>query len=160
MSVHLLQVDGDAPENPNAYLNLARLLSPTSQIVLFPGNLSVIPPKTFYRSFFSTASPSARNITSKPTIFTTRSQSSFPFSPFSPIMLHRDDPLWCTERSFLYVSREADWNDCLWQLWLEHFGEIDVKQTSDWVRPFVPEPDMSLLPVRPSVLYFFHGRDY
>lgn len=75
-------------------------------------------------------------------------------------MLHRDDPLWCTERSFLYVSREADWNDCLWQLWLEHFGEIDVKQTSDWVRPFVPEPDMSLLPVRPSVLYFFHGRDY
>ncbi|KAI0081275.1 hypothetical protein K474DRAFT_1704009 [Panus rudis PR-1116 ss-1] len=143
LSAHILHKDGKTPENPNAYLNLARLFASTPQVILFPGNLSHIPPKTFHRSFFSNISASAHNASSRPIVFTTRSHSSYPFSPLSPIVLNRDDPLWCTERSFLGVSREADWNDCLWQLWLEHFGNLDIKQTTDWVNPTVSEAKLS-----------------
>ncbi|TFY53663.1 hypothetical protein EVJ58_g9328 [Rhodofomes roseus] len=31
---------------------------------------------------------------------TTRGQTGFPFSPLAPVVLARDDPLWCTERFF------------------------------------------------------------
>ncbi|CAL1707491.1 unnamed protein product [Somion occarium] len=145
LNVHLMQVDGHTLDNPNAYLNFARLFSPTPQVVLVPGNLSVLPPKAFYRSFFSNSSASARNVSSKPILFTSRGQPSFPYSSLSPVVMSRDDPLWCTERFFLSVSRQADWSECLWQVWLEHFGDLDVKQTTDWVHSFEPGPALASL---------------
>lgn len=127
MSVHVLHLEADAPDNPNAFLNLARLFAQTSTVALFPGNLSGVPPKTFTRSLLSKRFPS------KPVIYSTRGQTAYPFSSLSPLILERDDPLWCTERFFPYASRSTDWLDCLWQAWLENFGDVEVRLTTDWV---------------------------
>lgn len=127
LSVHLLHLSPGTPENPNAYLNLARVFAPTSSVALFPGNLSVAPPKTFQRSF------SSLSLSGKPVVFSTRGKTAFPFSPLSPVVLDRDDPVWCTERFLPGGSRSADWTECLWQIWLENFGAVDVRPTTDWV---------------------------
>ena len=126
LSVHLLQLEPHAQDNPNAFLNLARLFAQTSNVALFPGNLSLVPPKTFSRTLLSRR-------TSRPVVYSLRGRNTFPFSPLSPIVLPRDDSLWCTERFFPYVSRAADWQECLWQLWLERFGDVDVRPTTDWI---------------------------
>lgn len=147
LSIHLLEVKPFAPPNPNAYLNIARMFARTPRVALFPGNISYVPPKPFYRTFFATT-PHLQNAT-KPTIFTSRLHATYPFSGLSPIVLNRDDPVWCTERFFATTSREADWGECLWQIWLEHFGDLDVKQTSEWVQPFIPASDRT--PSSPAV---------
>ncbi|KAI0930682.1 hypothetical protein AcV5_007333 [Taiwanofungus camphoratus] len=143
LSVHLLHLAPNTPDNPNAFLNLARLFSPTSQVVLFPGNLSMIPPKALYRTLLPHSSTSSAAIVEppnahtanrhRPTILTTRDRTSFPFSPLAPVVLGRDDPLWCTERFFPPFSRAADWEECLWQVWLEYFGDVEVRQTRGWL---------------------------
>ncbi|TCD62800.1 hypothetical protein EIP91_006393 [Steccherinum ochraceum] len=150
LSLHVLQVSPQTPNNPNAFLNLARVLSPTPRVVLFPGNLSVIPPKALYRSYFSDVSSSAKNTSHRPMIFTSRGQTTYPFAALAPVVLNRDDPLWCTERFFPFVSRESDWAECMWQIWLEHLGDIDIKQTTDWVKgsPVALEPTSMVNKVR------------
>lgn len=142
LSIHVLQLEPHAEENPNAFLNLARLFAQTSTVALFPGDLSSVPPKTFSRSLlFRTSSKSA--------VFSMRGRNTFPFSPLSPVVLSRDDSLWCTERFFPHVSRAADWQECLWQLWLEHFGDIDARPTTDWVTDPTPASavEIHFLPV-------------
>ncbi|KAH8073015.1 hypothetical protein BXZ70DRAFT_902915, partial [Cristinia sonorae] len=141
LSLHVLHLDPRTPNNPNAFLNLARLLSPTPRVALFPGNLSVVPTKALYRSYFGDASSLAKNSSHRPMIFTSRGQTTYPFSALAPVVMNRDDPLWCTERFFPYVSRELDWAECMWQVWLENFGDIDIKQTTDWVRGVSATPD-------------------
>ena len=126
MSVHILHLETDIPDNPNAFLNLARLFAQTSTVALFPGNLSVVPPKTFTRSLFS------KKLPPKPVIYSMRGQTSYPFSSLSPLILERDDPLWCTERFFPDTTRSTDWSDCLWQIWLENCGDVEVRMTTDW----------------------------
>ncbi|KAL4250706.1 hypothetical protein ABKN59_005473 [Abortiporus biennis] len=148
-SIHMLHLKDHATDNPNAYLNLARLFSPAPQVILFPGNLSVVPPKTFYKSFF--LSSSSFNFTSDSTmVFASRGHFAYPFSPLSPAVINRDDPLWCTERFFPSLSRESDWMECLWQLWLKNFGELDVKATSEWVQvgSGVSDPTSSMTKLR------------
>lgn len=127
VSMHILYLAPEAPENPNAFLNLARAFARSPVVVLFPGSLSVAPPKTFFRSVASAAHlPRAA-------VFSTRQHASFPFAPLSPVVLGREDPLWCTERFFPPLSRSFDWTECLWQVWLEKFGDIEVKLTTDWI---------------------------
>lgn len=129
LSAHILYLAPSPTQSPNAYLNLARLLSQTPLVALFPGNLSVVPPKTFQRSIASSTSFSG----DKPIVFSMRGRTSFPFSPLSPVLIDRDNPVWCTERFFLGLPRSADWEECLWQIWLENFGNVDVRPTTDWI---------------------------
>ncbi|CCM02740.1 uncharacterized protein FIBRA_04847 [Fibroporia radiculosa] len=155
LSVHLVHLDAQTRDNPNAFLNLARLFSQTPYVALFPGNLSTAPPKTLYRSlkpaFGSTSSsraivgPSLQKEGQRPAILTTRGQTGFPFSLLAPVVLPRDDPLWCTERFFLSSTaaatantRAADWEECLWQIWLENFGDVDVRPTRGWLHDVFP----------------------
>lgn len=142
-----------APANPNALLNLARLFAQTSRVALFPANMSTTPPKTLYRSLLAW-SPQASSLEAvqprltarRPTILTSRGQSGFPFAPLAPVVLGRDDPLWCTERFFVgpsspeggSVARAADWEECLWQIWLENFGDVEVRQTRGWLHDTFP----------------------
>ena len=100
----------------------------TSSIVLFPGSLAAVPPKTFSRTLLS-KEPSR----TKPAVYSMRGRNVYPYSPLSPLVLSRENPLWCTERFFPDVSRSADWQECLWQMWLETFGEIDARPTTDWI---------------------------
>ena len=126
VSMHVLYVSNQSSENPNAFLNLARAFSRTQVVVLFPGGLSLAPPKTFYRSVASVAH------LSKPVIFSTRQHMTYPFAALSPLVISREDPLWCTERFFPPLTRAADWAECQWQVWLENFGSVEMKPTTDW----------------------------
>jgi hypothetical protein len=107
------------------YLNLARLFSPTLNVLLFPGNLSILPPAEIYGSFLG------RSAFDKPTIFTTATLPTFPLPPLSPVAIPSDHSMWCTERLFS-TSRTADWDECLWQFWLESFGQVDLIPITGW----------------------------
>lgn len=142
LSAHVLHLAGGSTPNPNAFLNLARVLAQTPTVVLFPGDLSVAPPKTFQRMISSSAD------SRKPVVFNTRGRAAFPFSALSPVLLERDSPAWCTERFFPALSRSADWTECLWQLWLENFGAVEVRQTTDWVNEMRTAYNTSSVEVR------------
>jgi len=42
----------------------------------------------------------------------------------SPLIIQLDHPVWCTDRFFLDNTRPSDWTECLWQFWLDAFGEF------------------------------------
>jgi hypothetical protein len=44
----------------------------------------------------------------------------------------KNHSVWCTERFFLASSRDFDWDACLWQLWLDSFGDVSFLQIPDW----------------------------
>jgi hypothetical protein len=46
--------------------------------------------------------------------------------------MRKDHSVWCTERFFLSSSRHSDWEACLWQLWLDSFGDVKLLQNADW----------------------------
>ncbi|RPD63864.1 hypothetical protein L227DRAFT_584354 [Lentinus tigrinus ALCF2SS1-6] len=139
LMVHVLHLAPAAELQPNAFLNLARLLSPSPRTVLFPGNLSYAPPKTLYKTLVSqqpssssALSPAGRTRKRKPVVLTSKDHMSFPFASLAPVMIARDDSTWCTERFFAGMSRAGDWEECLWQVWLANFGGVEVKQVQGW----------------------------
>lgn len=101
---------------PNAYLNLARFFAPTSQIVLFPAPVAILPPRDLYHLV---------NVqdTRHASIITTPLRTMYPFPPLAPILLRRNYSTWCTERHFVGSSRTADWSECVWQVWTETMGK-------------------------------------
>jgi hypothetical protein len=114
-------VNASTQENPNAYINLARILAETDRIVLFPRHLLNIEAHSAHTMLKKHALSSHG---SKPAILTASGHTSFPFSPFSPILLHRDEPVWCDERFALSSSGAFDWEECIWQFWLAKYGSI------------------------------------
>ncbi|RDX50129.1 hypothetical protein OH76DRAFT_1349606 [Lentinus brumalis] len=138
---HVLHLAPAAELQPNAFLNLARLLSPSPRAVLFPGNLSYAPPKTLYKTLLSqqpsssssALSPSGHARKRKPVVLTSKDHMSFPFAQLAPLVIARDDSTWCTERFFAGMSRAGDWEECLWQVWLANFGGVEVKQVQGWM---------------------------
>ncbi|KAI0743837.1 hypothetical protein C8Q80DRAFT_863243 [Daedaleopsis nitida] len=138
LSVHVLHLDPATDVHPNAFLNLARLLSSSPGVVLFPGNLSYAPPKNLYKTLLSQQPTSSSALTPgrtrkrRPVILTTKDHTSFPFAPLAPLVMARDEPTWCTERFFAGMSRAADWEECLWQVWLANFGDVEVKLVQGW----------------------------
>lgn len=138
LSVHILHLDPNTEENPNAFLNIARLFSQTQRVALFPSSLSSTPPKALYRTLTpqmlaSAALTASAALKYRPVVFTVNGQTAFPFSSLSPVLIDRDDPVWCTERFFPALSRSADWEECLWQMWLENFGDLEVQQMRAWM---------------------------
>ncbi|KAJ7178429.1 hypothetical protein C8R43DRAFT_871736, partial [Mycena crocata] len=117
LSLHLLHVSNHQ-YSPSAYLNLARLFASSPTVMLFPANLSNTLPSNLYNILTSHHSHHAAR---KPLLITDTATSPFSIPALTPILLPRNYQLWCTERPFL-SSRTADWDDCLWQLWLEESG--------------------------------------
>lgn len=140
LSVHIVHLSPTAEPQPNAFLNLARLLAPSPRVVLFPGNLSYAPPKNLYRTLIAQqpssssamSQPSGRARKRRPVVLTLREHTSFPFASLAPLVMPRDDATWCTERFFAGMSRAADWEECLWQVWLANFGDVEIRQTQGW----------------------------
>lgn len=128
VSIHILYLAANTLDNSNAFLNLARLFAQTKTVALFPGNLSAVPPKAFYRSVASVVN------SPKPVVFTMRQRTTYPFTSLSPVLLSQENPVWCTERFFPQTSRGSDWTECLWQLWLDSYGDILIKPTTDWIQ--------------------------
>ena len=122
----------DSPgEQPNAYLNLARLISQTNHVVLFPKPLLELHPTAAYSHFRNVTHIHSRNT---PVVLTTsRKHSVFPFSSFSPLMIHREDTTWCDERFDFLGSPSVAWEECLWQFWItKHGGLQPIVSTNSW----------------------------
>ncbi|KII92483.1 hypothetical protein PLICRDRAFT_122615 [Plicaturopsis crispa FD-325 SS-3] len=122
LSAHILHLKGHSPDSPNAYLNLARLFAQTDQVVLFPSNLSVLPP--YHVLALVQNAPNGQ-----PVIVAT--DTSTP----SPLALPQAHPSWCTERFFYTGSRKANWAQCLWQLSLEALAPISSVKSDGRVAP-------------------------
>ncbi|KAG2146478.1 uncharacterized protein EDB93DRAFT_1251016 [Suillus bovinus] len=125
LSFHVLQVSSSFGGSANAYLNVARLLAPTDRVVLFPDGLPSHLPSNLYSSII-------RSTSMQPLVLGNNSRRTYPFLPMSPVVLPKDYPTWCTERFSLFQSRSLDWEDCLWQLWLESAGSVKSTAVDSW----------------------------
>lgn len=139
LSLHVLRLE-DAnmtgyQNYSNAFLNLARLFAQTTQVALFPGSLSHLPSPHAYSTIQNSRQKEHR-ISSlshyRPLLLQTsdvaqsrRRLTTLPVDKLVPIVLHKETAPWCTERFFAAPSRSADWDECLWQMWLDMHGEID-----------------------------------
>ena len=122
LSLHLFHTSPNSQELPNMYLNLARFFSATSRVVIFPGNLSVLPPLNVHSLLYERPSDQ------KPVILTAEHRTYFPFPALAPVVLPSNYTVWCTERFFFVNSRSTDWVECLRQFWLDAFGKIETIQ--------------------------------
>jgi hypothetical protein len=128
LSLHILYINSKSNESPNAYLNLARLFSRTDHVMLFPGNFSILPPPTLFETLLS-------QLQRRPTrlaIISNQNDTMFPFPTLTPAIVSNDHSMWCTERFFLSSSRDFDWDACLWQLWLNSFGDVTHLWDPHW----------------------------
>jgi len=128
---YLVYLKSSTGEHPNAYLNLARLVSQTHHVILFPKLLPDLRPAITFSHFHNATHLHSRNT---PVVLTTnRKISGFPFSPFSPLMVHRDDPTWCDERFDFLDSPSVAWEECLWQFWItKHGGLQPIASKGPW----------------------------
>ena len=92
----------------------------TEWTLLFPSDISAQLHPQIYVNILS------GQLSREQVYLVTSETSSYPFHPLSPLLLARDRDFWCTERLFLQNSRVSDWDECLWQLSLETFGEIKM----------------------------------
>ena len=126
---YLVYLKSSAGEQPNAYLNLARLVSQTNHVVLFPKPLPEMRPTAVYSHFHNATRLHSRNT---PVVLTASPKvSGFPFSPFSPLMVHRDDTTWCDERFDFLDSPSVAWEECLWQFWITKHGGLQLVASKD-----------------------------
>ncbi|KAJ7096220.1 hypothetical protein C8R44DRAFT_644179 [Mycena epipterygia] len=116
LSLHLVHVTNNQ-YYPSLYLNLARFFANSPIVMLFPANPSNVLPSSFYKAL----TPHIRVAARKPLLIASTVTSAFSIPGLTPVILPRNYGLWCTDRAFL-ASRTSDWDDCLWQLWLEEYG--------------------------------------
>lgn len=145
IDVHILSLDPQTQDTPNAFLNLARLLAllqdPTpppqaSRHVLFPADLATLPPPGAYTAFLTHASSPQ---SSTPALLANAAAPPLPaaIAPapgLAPLLLPAhgaranmevsDDAGWCPERLLPPVPRGADWALCVRALWLRAAGRI------------------------------------
>jgi len=128
---YLVYLKNSPGDQPNAYLNLARLISQTNHLVLFPKPLLELHSAVAYSHFENATRLHSRNT---PVVLTAnRKHAGFPFSPFSPLMVHREDTTWCDERFDTLSSPSVSWEECLWQFWITKHGGIQpVISRSPW----------------------------
>ncbi|KAF8806431.1 hypothetical protein BYT27DRAFT_7140941 [Phlegmacium glaucopus] len=131
LSIHILHIPSGQSKSPNMYLNLARLFAMTEWTLIFPGDISAQLHPQLYANIAS------RQLASEQVHLLTSEAHSYPFQPLSPLLLANDRDFWCTERFFLENSRVSDWDECLWQLSLETFGEIEILDAASSEYPIV-----------------------
>jgi hypothetical protein len=127
LSLHLLHLSHRDQGSPNTFLNIARLFAATKTVMLIPANLSFLPLIT------SDLAKQEFRSGSLPSIVTTSASnwSTFSALPFlSPLIIRLDYPVWCTDRFFVDNTRPSDWMECLWQFWLDSFGEFSNIQAT------------------------------
>ncbi|KAH7913924.1 hypothetical protein BJ138DRAFT_1001323 [Hygrophoropsis aurantiaca] len=121
LSLHVLHVYSPSGSSSNTYLNIARLLSRTVQVILFPGGPPTFQARDDQRIFLAHLNPKTSS-----SILNNELQKSHSDKAISPVILARNHPVWCTERYFIFGSRMLDWEECLWQLQLESSGDVSV----------------------------------
>lgn len=117
VTIHLLHTPHSRSYTSNALLNLARLFASTKQVLLFPLGLSRSPQPTLRTALLITPRSEPypyRLIPANATI----SLPGNPLSSDSVLLIDRDAPFWCSERFFAAPDLIAEWDECLWQVWL------------------------------------------
>jgi hypothetical protein len=123
LALHVLYLHTASSPAPNAFLNLARLFSPSPHVLLIPGSHAPIDPPSIPAD-------------GAPTAITTEMAPAFPYAPLAPVLLPRAHAVWCTERFFTPASpaldraRAVDWAECIWQLHLDALGGMRVTLAS------------------------------
>lgn len=146
LSLHVLHTTQGDEASPNAFLNLARMFAQTSRVVLFPGDLSILP-----ASINISTTPQIRTVSRRISMLSNQNDTKFPFPNLTPVLMSQEHHVWCTERSFLLRSRDLDWDSCLWQLWLDSFGDMDILRVSGWI-----DKDAFILPVNSTAVSFIN----
>ncbi|KAL0956496.1 hypothetical protein HGRIS_002640 [Hohenbuehelia grisea] len=129
LSLHVLHSDLKKPESPNGYLNLARLFAPTDRVVLFPGNLSMLPSPDFNHYVSGT------NYAADTTLLVTSGQ---PSGSLGPVITDINNHIWCTDRFMFLTSRQALWDECLWQFRLGNHGQMRTIDVPPFRVPTLP----------------------
>lgn len=161
--VHVMQHPPHQGRSPNVYLNLARMFARTRHIVLFPTYALVNRTNNIHDKITDLLRSMNNSQLAKPHLLvTTVSNSRVPrtFPPFSPLLIEREYPIWCTER-FFTASRDADWQECLWQFWLYSYGTLSTLKTSWEVQVNQPKKhsttvDVSHILLNPFIVVSLH----
>lgn len=139
LSLHLLHLAHQDQGSPNTFLNIARLFATTKTVLLVPADISFLP------VIVSDVAKQEIRSGSLPSLITTSAANWTTFltlPSFSPLIIQLDNPVWCTDRFFVANTRPSDWTECLWQFWLNSFGEFGkVQVTSKAPSPQIPSPE-------------------
>lgn len=143
-SVHILQTNTQVSLSPNIFLNIGRLFAPTDIVMIVPAEISTVTPSA---EMYHSVSEHLSHHLQIPAVLTIAKEITFPVASFSPLVLPRDYPVWCTDRFFLASSRSSDWDVCLWQIWLEQQGKIGQVNVS-----MSHAPDLTVVPSTTVIL--------
>lgn len=133
LSIHILQKLPNSSLFGNAYLNLARSFAQSRFVTLFPAPPKAYVPKGLYDGLSDKLNTSQRSKIVSPFVVShLKHNSLIPFSMLSPIVIEQAHPVWCTERFFSSSYRADDWEECLWQLWLNSYGELKTFVVREW----------------------------
>ncbi len=146
LNVHFLQIAPNTTHSPNSFLNLARMFSRTRLAVLFPGPLSQGLPSGSYANItiplhIKHLSGNGSKV-APPMVLTSRKFTptiAQPFERFTPLLVDIKHPVWCTERFFTAPSREDDWEECLWQFWVNSYGAMKSHPEVRWTETKNPK---------------------
>ncbi|KAF9060099.1 hypothetical protein BDP27DRAFT_1340171 [Rhodocollybia butyracea] len=83
--------------------------------MLYPGDISLVP---------TGLTTKAIKLTHPVSIVSLDSRVTYPPAPLSPVLTLRDNSRWCTERFTFSNSRKLNWDECLWQFWLDTYDRI------------------------------------
>jgi hypothetical protein len=123
LSVHILHINTTHKTySPNALINIARLLSSTSHVLLAPGGHSSVPSNHFRDEIMTWTKLSL----SLPSVLHNTTSLKYPLPALTPLLISRDSSFWCPERFFYLTDRVSTWNECLWQFWLTTEGKFSV----------------------------------
>ncbi|SJK97607.1 uncharacterized protein ARMOST_00860 [Armillaria ostoyae] len=146
-SVHIFQTNTQASLSPNIFLNIGRLFAPTDTVMIVPAEISTVTPSA---ELYHSVSGHLSHHLQIPAVLSIAKEIAFPVASFSPLVVPRDYPVWCTDRFFLASSRSSDWDVCLWQIWLEQQGKIGQVNVS---MSHAPDPTVvpSAIVILPSL---------
>lgn len=137
VDIHVLQKNPKSSYSPNVYLNIARFFSRTRYVALFPSPAVSILSAEVHDVLQDHIRDHNLSQVLPPTVLSptkAKVHSLSPFPPLSPILLDQEHPIWCTERFFTSPSREQEWEECLWQYWLNSYGNLNVLNISPWAK--------------------------
>lgn len=142
IAIHFLHIVSPQISSGNAHLNLARMLSTTNTVALFPGNASTLPSYTFFE------------------VLSRMSLNDFPHIHFvasdplvSPLVIASHHELWCTERFLPFTTWRDDWQECLWQFHLESQKNLGQGRMAEILGQERLHPSLSKAEVILSPLY-------
>jgi hypothetical protein len=135
-----------ANTSANALLNLARVLAVMAgrrervRVALFPAGLDSLPAPGIYDVLRSQKVAASRSpiVITLPIAPATRPRTD-PDGATTAIALllpSGTDRLWCPERVIMAMGRHAEWEMCVWSIWLETFGKLRIVEREAIVRAY------------------------